>query len=267
MNGQNVPGQPKSYKPIIVIIVIILLVVFLVLIMRACLRNRLYPASNRPDATAGGTPSPGTGGAFPEMREKPKPSFQPYKGCPPEGDGGDRATNMLKNRVDEGNYLQVQFAAVEKLPWPKTVERKNRSTWSASDASTIARYEGTPVVVEGYLADAKEEGPETPNCHGADHDFRDFHIWLTQSAGEDRTNSIVIEMTPPVRASHPNWTTKLLRQVGRDQQRVRVSGWLMLDPEHPDQVGKTRGTIWEIHPVMRVEVQQQGRWIPLDKIS
>jgi len=266
MNGQNLPGQPKSYKPIIVIIVIILLVAFLVFIMRACLRSRLNSPTNGPDTTAGGTP-PGTGGAFPELREKPKPSFRPYKGCPPEGDGGDRALNMLKNRVDEGNYIPVPFEVVEKLPWPNTTERKNRASWSSNDASTIKRYEGTPIVVEGYLADAREEGPETPNCHGADHDFHDFHIWLTQSAGEDRTNSIVVEMTPPVRANHPNWTTTALRQISRDQQRVRISGWLMLDPEHPDQVGKTRGTIWEIHPVMRVEVQQQGRWIPLDKIS
>jgi hypothetical protein len=265
MNGQNYPDQPKSYKPIIVIIVIILLVLFLVLIMRACLRSRLTSPPAAPGTTNGGTP--GTGSAFPEMRSKPKPKNQPYKGCPPEGDGGDRAMNVLKNRVDEGNYIQVQFDAVEKLPWPQTVERKNRSAWSSDDASAVARYEGTPVVVEGYLAEAREEGPETPNCHGADHDFRDFHVWLTQSAGDDRTNSIVIEMTPPIRARHPNWTTNLLRQIGRDGQRVRVSGWLMLDPEHPDQVGKTRGTIWEIHPVMQLEVQQQGRWIPLDKIS
>ena len=39
---------------------------------------------------------------------------------------------------------------------------------------------------------------------------------------------------------------------------VRISGWTMLDPEHPDQVGKTRGTIWEIHPVMRLDVMQAG---------
>jgi hypothetical protein len=266
MNGRNLPDQPKSYKPFIIIIVIILMVLLLVIIMRACLRSRLNPTTTTPSANNGGTP-PGTSAAFPEMREKPKPSNQPYKGCPPEGDGGDAALNKLKNRVDDGNYIMVQFEAVEKLPWPATVERKKRSAWSSADANAIARYEGTPVAVEGYLADAKEEGPETPNCHGADHDFRDFHIWLMQSAGDDRTNSIVIEMTPPVRAKHPNWTTKLLRQISRDQQRVRVSGWLMLDPEHPDQVGKTRGTIWEIHPVMQVEVQQQGRWIPLDKIS
>jgi hypothetical protein len=45
---------------------------------------------------------------------------------------------------------------------------------------------------------------------------------------------------------------------------VRISGWTMLDPEHPDQVDNTRGTIWEIHPIMQIEVQQQGRWVALD---
>jgi hypothetical protein len=30
----------------------------------------------------------------------------------------------------------------------------------------------------------------------------------------------------------------------------------MLDQEHPDQLGKTRGTLWEIHPIMRIEVSR-----------
>jgi hypothetical protein len=42
-----------------------------------------------------------------------------------------------------------------------------------------------------------------------------------------------------------------------------VSGWLMMDQEHPDQVGKTRGTLWEVHPVMRLEVERRGGWEPL----
>lgn len=268
MNGQNSPyGRPRSYKSIVVIIVILLLVLLLFLLMRSCLRSRVSappPSGNAPERASGGG---GSAPAFPEMRNKPRLVNRPYKGCPAEGDGGDPQTNRLKNRVDEGSYIPVQFDAIEKLPWPESIERKNRTKWPSDDASAIARYEGTPVVVEGYLADAKEEGPESPNCHGADHDFHDFHIWMTKSEGDDRSNSIVIEMTPPVRANHPNWTVQLLRKIGRGGQRVRVSGWLMLDPEHPDQVGKTRGTIWEIHPVMQVEVQQQGRWVPLDQIS
>jgi hypothetical protein len=45
-----------------------------------------------------------------------------------------------------------------------------------------------------------------------------------------------------------------------DKARVTVSGWLMLDPDHPSDATGTpnkphpsRGTIWEIHPVMKIE--------------
>jgi hypothetical protein len=34
----------------------------------------------------------------------------------------------------------------------------------------------------------------------------------------------------------------------------------MFDPEHPEQLGKTRGTLWEIHPVMRIEIRRGGAW-------
>jgi hypothetical protein len=205
--------------------------------------------------------------ALPGMQSKPQPAEITFLGCPPEGDGGDPALNKLKNRVDEGNYASVTFDALEQLPWPKTAERRNRAEWSASDTAAIARYEGIPVSVEGYLADAKESGPESCNCHGQDPQFRDWHIWLTKLAGEDRTQSIVVETTPRVRAKHPDWKLDLPHKIIKEQQRVRISGWVMFDPEHPDQVGKTRGTIWEIHPIMQIEVQQQGKWVTLDSLA
>ena len=55
-------------------------------------------------------------------------------------------------------------------------------------------------------------------------------------------------------------------QIVKKKQRVRISGWMMLDPEHPDQVGKTRGSIWEIHPIMKIEVNQNGSWVDLDSL-
>jgi len=204
-------------------------------------------------------------GPIPELPNKPPPVTAEFKGCPPEGDGGDPALNRLKNRVDEGNYVPVAIDAILQLTWPQTVERRNRAKWSASDTAAVSRYEGTPVAAEGYLAQVKEEGPESCNCHGADHEFHDFHIWLTQSAGEDRTRSVVIEANPHGRDQHPAWAAARLREIVRNQQRVRISGWLLLDPEHPDQVGKTRGTIWEIHPITQIAAQQQGRWVTLDK--
>lgn len=198
------------------------------------------------------------------MPVKPQPVARAFKGCPPEGDGGDPELNRLKNREDEGNYIPVPFDAIAQLTWPQPVERRDHAKWSSSDAAAVARYEGIPVAVEGYLAQVKEEGPESPNCHGADHEFRDFHIWLVKTAGEDRTHSIVVEATPKGRDKHPAWSLDRLRQVIREQQHVRVSGWLMLDPEHPDQVSKTRGTIWEVHPVMEISVWSGQKWILLE---
>jgi hypothetical protein len=46
--------------------------------------------------------------------------------------------------------------------------------------------------------------------------------------------------------------------------KVRISGWLLMDQEHPDQVGKTRGTIWEIHPIIAFDVQRGNTWVSLD---
>jgi hypothetical protein len=32
----------------------------------------------------------------------------------------------------------------------------------------------------------------------------------------------------------------------RQKTRIRISGWTTLDPDHPEEVGKSRGTLWEI---------------------
>lgn len=217
----------------------------------------------RREAQPDRTPTP-TG--LPEMAVKPQPVDVDFRGCPPEGDGGDPLLNRLKNRSDEASYIPVDFASVENLPWPQGIERRAHGRWSRQDAAAVAHYEGIPISVEGYLAGVKEEGPESPNCHGDDHEFRDFHIWLVASPGSDRSHSIVVEVTPRLRAAHPAWSLDHLRALVKSKDHVRISGWLMLDPEHPDQVGKTRGTIWEIHPIMKIEVEQFGAWRPLDGI-
>ena len=223
--------------------------------------------SQKPTPTPAGNSGsvPSTPGALPDLAQKPTPQeVSSFNGCPPQGDSGDPVLNRLKNRVDDaGAYYPVLFNAVEKLAWPPGIERKDHAKWSASDAATVARYEGIPISVEGYLFDAKQQGPESTNCHGSTPEMSDWHVWLTQNAGEDRTQSIVVETTPRVRPSHPTWTLKALENFAKNKQRVRISGWLMLDPEHPDQVGKTRGTIWEIHPIMKIEVQEGGSWKPL----
>jgi hypothetical protein len=200
---------------------------------------------------------------LPDMPNKPQPKETTFNGCPPEGTGGDSIQNLLKNRIDEGDYVRVTFDAISSLTWPITTQQKERKNWSPSDTAAIAKYEGIPVVVEGYLAGAKESGAESTNCQKTSSNMVDWHVWFVKNAGDARAVSIVIEPTPRSRANH-QWTLAKLKPIIDGQERIRISGWVFFDPEHPDQLAKTRGTLWEIHPVMQMEVFKNNQWVPLD---
>lgn len=193
----------------------------------------------------------------------PQPAVGTWHGCGPEGDGGDRELNRHKNRTDEGDYQPVTLSQLLALRWPREIERRHRDEWSNADAAQVARYEGAPVAVEAFLYGAKLEGPESTNCHSNDPAERDFHLWITESSGAGRENAMVVEMTPRVREGKPGWTVENLARIAQAGQQVRVSGWLMMDQEHPEQLGNTRGTLWEIHPIMRFDYADNGRWIDL----
>ena len=193
---------------------------------------------------------------------RPQPVTGTFQGCPAQGDGGDPELNQLKNRIDVGAWQPVTIASVLALTWPQSIERQQRSSWSASDRAAIAKYEGLPLELEGYLAGAKEQGPESCNCHSVDQ--VDFHLWIVDSTDKQRDQSVVVEVTPRIRAQHPGWTIERIRSLVDNQTKVRISGWLMMDPDHPDQIGKTRGTIWEIHPIVDIDVAQMGGWVALD---
>ena len=132
----------------------------------------------------------------------------------------------------------------------------------------MARYEGAAVQVTGYLEGLKLEVPEPPNCYERDAADRDYHLWLTQSATDARKRSIVVEITPRVRARHAGWTDERLTALVAARVPVRVSGWLMLDQMHPELVGGNRATLWEVHPVMQLEWRRpDGAWVALDSMA
>jgi hypothetical protein len=193
---------------------------------------------------------------------KPRPVTDYFEGCPPSGSGGDPVLNTLKNRIDEGAWASTTISEVLSLAWPEAIEYQSRTRWSPADAAAVAQYEGAPLQLEGYLLSAKKMSPESCNCRSVEH--VDYHIWLADDPNKDRAQSVVIEITPRVQVHHPEWTSSRLQQLVRNRERVRISGWLLMDPEHPDQIGKTRGTIWEIHPVMQIETRGLGGWQPLD---
>ena len=111
------------------------------------------------------------------------------------------------------------------------------------------------------------EGRESCNCDSTQPAQIDFHIWLLFAANDNRKDAIVVEMTPRVREHHPTWTVDMLTSIANQKLPVRISGWLMYDGQHPEQLPPgspaqppTRATLWEIHPIMKVEFKQNGVW-------
>lgn len=208
--------------------------------------------------SVGGSSTPGPSGPIASANITPQdPTFH---GCPAGGDGGDTTLNTMKNRTDDGSWVSVQLSDLLALTWPTDIQRVNRSNWSASDQATIAQHEGAPVEVEGYIIDYKHEGTESTNCHSTD--YRDFHVWFGLSASAPRSQSMVIEITPRVRDQRSGWTDSAIASI--KGQHVRIRGWLLFDQEHPEQLNQTRKTLWEIHPIMHIEVDKGGTWVSID---
>ncbi len=42
---------------------------------------------------------------------------------------------------------------------------------------------------------------------------------------------------------------------------------VLWDEDHPEQLGRIRGTLWEVHPIHLIEVQQNGSWTSLDELQ
>lgn len=124
------------------------------------------------------------------------------------------------------------------------------------------------VEVEGYLVAYRLEIPEPPNCYSRAEKLRDFHLWLSEHEHDVESNSIVVEITPRVRASHPEWEDDRLAALAATQAHIRIRGWLMLDQMHPENVGRNRATLWEVHPILQIAWRSShGKWIPLDSLS
>lgn len=185
--------------------------------------------------------------------------------CPDVGRAAQRVdseTNLLKNRVDEGTYQMVPIAAVLALPWQGMPTR--RYNWDQDARSRTAEYESAAVSVTGYIVGVNPEGAEATNCGKDSADWIDWHMWLVGTKAEadagDKRQAVVVESTPRIRKAFPGrLTLEQVRAWRTERRQVVVSGWLMLDPDHPTDATGTankkpsRGTIWEVHPVMKIE--------------
>lgn len=177
--------------------------------------------------------------------------------CGPTGDAKNtkaQGLNNNKNRTDmpaDSDYVDIGWSDLAGLP-----------------SDRVNDFVGAPVRVVGFLshriAVENSGSGESTNCHLVGDNEVDWHIYLTNSSAQAISQAIIVETTPRTRPLH-RWTTDMLKPLVDSQTQVRVSGWLMYDSEHIGAIGTQRATVWEVHPITRIEVQQNGQWVDLDQ--
>lgn len=234
--------------------------------------DNVAPSSGTASSSASGstTTSVNVSSGIPNDWDKPDPNHTQYEGvdgtCGPNGDGGDSATNLRKNRTDvPASYHQASWKALQSLPYPTA--GRSLDQWTPQQLAVIQPYEGIPVTVVGYLDAIKIEGAESTNCHFTNPEEVDWHMPLVEHSLDQEATSIVVETTPRVRQTHPKWTQGALAAWVKSDQPVRISGWALLDPEHRAHLGKYRSTLWEVHPITKIEVFENGQWVDLDDLQ
>jgi hypothetical protein len=212
-----------------------------------------------------------------ESWEKPEPVTGTFKingtTCGPFGSGNnpDKGTNVRKNRTDiPSSYHLVTWKALDAIPFPRPAP-KNRDKFKPEMLEPIAKLEGAPVVTVGYIAAIKPQksNSESCNCGLKGEDATDWHIALVEKPGDGEKTSIVVEPTPRLKIKHAKWTPKNLEPWRNADMPVRVSGWLLFDPSHANHLDTFRNTLWEIHPVTKIEVWlvKDEKWVDLDDLT
>jgi uncharacterized protein YgiM (DUF1202 family) len=175
--------------------------------------------------------------------------------CGPTGTATDdkkKTLNKNKNRTDapsDDAYVKIDWADLRDLP-----------------ANRADDLPGAPVAVEGFLVHkVKPEGAESPNCGLTGDDEVDWHIYTTDTANlDDISKAVIVETTARTRPLH-KWVKSDLDKVVNKNVPVRISGWLLYDYEHANVVGSQRASVWEVHPITKIEVKRNGQWVDLDQ--
>jgi uncharacterized protein YgiM (DUF1202 family) len=176
--------------------------------------------------------------------------------CGPKGNATQKKFQDLdseKNRTDiPTSYITLTWDQLDALP-----------------ANNHAHYEGAPVTVEGYLSSQVKQETSAPgestNCNLLQPDEVDWHIYLTKQPNQAIKNAVIAETTPRTRPLH-HWQKSVLDNVVNKSTKVRFSGWLMYDFQHVGEIGVHRASVWEVHPVTKIEMQDGiGGWKDIEQ--
>lgn len=172
--------------------------------------------------------------------------------------------NAQKNRIEAPiTFEELSPAGVVAIPNTVLLQagRRDRQRWPTDARAYLAKMEGRALRVTGYIVAAKVSGPES--CNGFIDSLRDFHIWIGDSPNATKATSLVVEVTPRWKDLNPEWRqVRYFTSLVRRHAKVRVTGWLLWDEEHANEVDHSRASCWEVHPVTNFEVWSADSWLP-----
>lgn len=189
--------------------------------------------------------------------------------CPPEGSGGDLSSNRLKNRWVEPKDYQEKTVGDILVTLPVTLYTpKSRTAFREKHFEVIEANEYKGIALVGHVVDATQARPHLANCESKKR--RDIELRLTQEQPASPTDgkrlrgqAMIAAVTPWAQDNHPEWTLKAFEKLAKAGAKVRVSGWMFYNAEPQEELMQLRGTMWEIHPVTKIEVWKDGGWVSL----
>lgn len=186
--------------------------------------------------------------------------------CPPETEVGDAILARLKTRVAmPERYREMTVEGFFLNFAPNLHTPKVRERFSAVNNHYVESREQEGVAVVGYVLAVTSSAQQTGNC--GEEPRHNVQLWIgakqaasAKEAKAMRANAIAATLTPAGQDVHAGWLLPTLNRLAQQGAKVRISGWPLYDPEHPEQLGKARGTLWEIYPVMKIEIWANGSW-------
>jgi hypothetical protein len=176
--------------------------------------------------------------------------------CPQ--DGPDAVPSALGNRVTvPARYHELTVDEfLRKFPPEAGSDR-------GKDSDGVAAMQQIGITLTGYLLGVRPSGSET--CE--DGNARELRLWVggiqptsPVAANTLRSFAVVTEITPLWQERHPGWDPNLLTRLAEQGATVRISGWMLHNAGQSREVWRTRGTLWELHPVTKIEVLRGGEW-------
>jgi len=152
--------------------------------------------------------------------------------------------------------------------------------------NAITLGEGDLVTLDAFVLDAKHDdtfpfgfGGEGVNCKNSLLEWNDIHIALGKTASAQECSSATAEIIPHFRPavwdrfdSNACTVSHVTNPLPVKRLRVRITGQLFFDGSHkPSPCGASTGggnplrrSVWEIHPVYKIEVFDAGSFISFE---